>query len=509
MELSADVLKLLDDLDHQAARADVALQTVARSLTVNATNPQFFYELGCTLEQRRRYDHAAEHYRRAIQIQPEFAAAHLGLARLARGQGRLNEAAATLRSSLELCPRDAALYAELAAVLEAQDRLGEAATYLRLAAEADPALARAWFRLGGVLMQQGETREARECFARGLQGQAADPQTRLVRSLVALQLGDFSTGWEDFDLRRDSIGRDGIRHGKPNVPAAPPVVWDEARLARQTILVRSEGNPADDLMFASCLTEFGALAGRCLVECDPAMAPLFARSFPGMTIVDGRGIDGRGSDVPGHRPDAEIHIGSLPRYLRPSPQSFPGRRGYLRPDAQRKQYWRDRLRAIGPGLKVGISWRCGRSAEQTVERSVQLACWEEVLRVPGVRFVSLQRGDCAAEIAQVRDRFKAEMHEVLPSARHELDDLAALIAALDLVISVPNTVSHLAGALGAEAWVPLASWPSWRWLLEGDACPWYPSLRLFRQTRRGRWDDVLAHVAGHLRNAETATCAGK
>jgi tetratricopeptide (TPR) repeat protein len=501
LELSPDVLRLLDDLDRQAARADVALQTVARTLTAHATDPDFFYQLGRTLQQRGRHDEAAQHYRRAIQIRPQFAAAYVALASVERSRGRSDASIDALRQIVELCPRDAALRDELAAALEASGRLEEAAGHLRCVAEADPSLARAWFRLGGVLARQGQTRDARECFARGLGGQAADGETRFVRSLVALQLGEFSTGWRDFDLRYDLSG------SKPPVAAAPPVVWDERLLARQTVLVRSEGNLADDLMFASCLHELAAATRRCLVECDARLSAIFARSFAGLEVGSGP-LSADGIDGPTHKPDAEIPLGSLPRYLRPSLRSFPGRRGYLRPDADRRQYWRDRLRAIGPGLKVGISWRCNTAAKHAADRSAPLEGWAEVLRVPGVQFVSLQ-ADCAAEIAKMRGVSRAPIHEVLPSGCRELDDLAALIAALDLVIAAPNLVSHLAGALGAEAWVPLPTWPSWRWMLEGDSCPWYPGMRLFRQKRCGAWDEVLADIAGHLRNAETAQCTGR
>ncbi len=319
IEPSADVLKLLDDLDQQAARADVALRTVARSLTANATNPQFFYELGRTLQARQRYDHAAQHYRRAIQIQPEFVAAYVGLASVQRSQGRLDEAVATLRSILEFCPRDSTLHTELTAVLEAQGRVDEIAAHLRRA--------------------------------------------------VA--------------------------------------------------------------------------------------------------------------------------------------------RGHLRPDAQRTTYWRDRLRGLGPGLKVGIAWRLGAGAGPLNEYQIELADWDEVLRVPGVQFISLERGDAAAEIAGARERTQPQIHEVLPSARHELDDLAALIVALDLVISLPGTVCHLAGALGANVWVPVAALPPWQEAIAGDACREYPGMRLFRPSDSGRWQEVMAHIAAHLRNAETATCTGK
>jgi hypothetical protein len=162
------------------------------------------------------------------------------------------------------------------------------------------------------------------------------------------------------------------------------------------------------------------------------------------------------------------------------------------------------LQDLGPGLKVGLCWRGGRSAQQGEDRQPPLCSWHPVLRIPGVQFVSLQHEGVAA-LGQLRD----QVHELLPSSGAPLDELAALIGALDLVISVPGMAAHLAGALGTPVWVPLPSWPSWRWGLEGEACPWYPSMRLFRQRRRGGWDDLLADVAGHLRNAETATCAGK
>ncbi len=135
-----------------------------------------------------------------------------------------------------------------------------------------------------------------------------------------------------------------------------------------------------------------------------------------------------------------------------------------------------------------------------------------MLRVPGVQFISLERGDCAAEIARVREQIQPQLHEVLPSARQELDDLAALIAALDLVIAVPGTVSHLAGALGAEVWVPLnssASSSSWEAWLGGANDPAYPGMRLFGPSDSGHRDEVLVQIAAHLRNAESATCTGK
>jgi tetratricopeptide (TPR) repeat protein len=502
---SADLLKLLETLDHQASRADAALEAVAASFTANATNAQFFYQAGLALRERRQHEHAARHFQRAIEIQPEFVAAYLALASIHCTQGRYGEAEATLRTILELQPTSATLHAEFAAVMEAQEQLDRAVRHLILAVELDPAMAGAWFRLGGILQQQGETAEARHCFRQGVESQPADAQTRLVRSLVALQLGDFARGWEDFDLRL-TPGRQTSSPAAAEEPTQTQLTWDEERLARQCVLVRSEGNLVDDIMFASCLVDFARLARHCVVQCDAALAPLLERSFP--TIEVERRAAGTGA-ANAKDFDAEIHLGSLPRCLRGSLHDFPAQRAYLAADARRTRYWRDRLRAMGPGLKVGLAWSCPRNVGQTVEPAPSLHGWAEVLRVPGVQFINLDRRRGAADSAETRDQTAAEVHELLISGRYELDDVAALISALDLVIAAPNTVAHLAGALGADVWVPLACWPSWRWGLEGETCAWYPTMRLFRQRRRGSWDELFAGIAAHLRHAEAATCRGR
>src|SRR5262249_17751619 len=155
------------------------------------------------------------------------------------------------------------------------------------------------------------------------------------------------------------------------------------------------------------------LAGRCAIECDLSLAPLLARSFPGITIIPDEKTQQSGA-VLEPQPDAEIHLGTLPRYLRPRLDSLPAQRGYLRPDAVRTRYWRDRLAAMGPGLRVGISWRTGHAVGSAGQRDLELSCWEEVLQVPGVRFISLQRG-CAGEIAAVREALRVDIGELLPA----------------------------------------------------------------------------------------------
>ena len=252
-------------------------------------------------------------------------------------------------------------------------------------------------------------------------------------------------------------------------------------------------------MFASCVGEIAAWAERCVIECDPRLVPLFERSFPTAHCI---------AKEPTARPgpshvdvDLQVPIGSLPRFLRTSAAAFPQRHSYLTPNRQQQTRWRERLAALGTGLKVGISWRGGKDAETRRKRSTDLHDWSDVLGAEGVCFINLQYGETADEIHSLqrqRQLIVNDLDGVDPLV--DLDGFAALISALDLVISVDNANVHLAGALGVRVWtlLPLAS--DWRWLLDRDDSPWYPSMRLFRQVPGGDWQHLFSRVAAELKS---------
>jgi Flp pilus assembly protein TadD len=490
-----DVLRILDELDRQAGRADHALQTIARSISRNATNPQFFYGLACTLQQRRRWHHAADHFRRAIQIQPSFLEAYLGLAAVLREMRQESDARDALRHALDFAPADARVQAGLAALSEARGQFALTIEQLRRAVALDSSLAEGWSQLGCLLQQRGETAEASACFTRALQHWHPGPQARLAKAMLALRVGDFAAGWADFELR---LADASATHAFP----IPHLVWDETTLARQTVLVRSEGNTADDLLFASCLPDLLQRVGHAWIECDASLHALFERSFPTATILQRLTHKAGAADWyrAASAPDAQIHCGSLPRYLRPSLAAFPQHAGYLAPDSERVRRYQQRLAALGGGPKVGISWRGAGRALQGAEPMPPLAAWDAVLRVPNLHFISLQRDDCAGDVQDLAERQGTIIHSdfVAPGGK-DADDLAALIAALDLVITVPNLVANLTGALGVPGWTLLPGWPSWRWMMEGDRTPWYPSLRLYRQGPGRRWEDVLGLLGRDLK----------
>ncbi len=193
------------------------------------------------------------------------------------------------------------------------------------------------------------------------------------------------------------------------------------------------------------------------------------------------------------------YVGSLPRFVRRRIEDFPKTCGYLVPDRRLVEQWRSRLARCGRALKVGIAWRGGKDAETQKKRSIPLDQWGCVLTVPGVRFVNLQHGSAAQEAAAAQARFGIALDDGTDcDPLSDLDNFAAKLAAVDLVISVDNSTVHLAGALGRPVWTLLPFSCDWRWGLDGETTPWYPGMRLFRNRSLDDWTAVLNRAGREL-----------
>ncbi|MBI2292882.1 MAG: hypothetical protein HYU73_21695, partial [Betaproteobacteria bacterium] len=280
----------------------------------------------------------------------------------------------------------------------------------------------------------------------------------------------------------------------------PFIPWAGGALGGRDILIYGEQGLGDEVMFASCVPDVMRQARGVVIECDARLASLFQRSFPAAHV---HGAPRDASRVWLNAfPELSVQVacGSLPRFLRRSAADFPPHRGYLVADRARVADWKSRLAGNGGALNVGLSWRGGTRKTREELRSLTFAQCLPWLTAHNCRFVCLQRGDCAEEVAAAK-RLGVGL-DWWPEALQDTDELAALIAALDLVISVPNTNVHLAGALGQRCWIPLSHAPEWRYAWRGETMPWYPSARLFRQARSSDWVPVIASVTAELGRSE-------
>ncbi|TWA95435.1 tetratricopeptide repeat protein [Azospirillum brasilense] len=428
--------------------------------------------------------------RRARALAPQEAEAHAKLGLALAAQGRRAAAMTAARAALACDPAHAPSLSNLGALTI---QIGEDAQALRLADRAlrlAPDLGEAQVVRGDALVHLDRPRDAEEAFRGALR---VAPQLTVAHWNLAhllLRLGDYAAGWAEYEWRWRSEALAGQRR-----PFRQPL-WDGTDLAGRTILVHAEQGLGDTIQFIRFLDHvLQAAPARVHLEAHGPLLPLLERNTDPARVT----VIPRVPDFPGVSglPDTDVQIPlmSLAGLFCPSLEAIPARVPYLRPDPRRAAAWSERL-AAGPGLRVGLVWAGNPSFHGDAQRSPRLAGLRPVLKVPGVRVFGLQKGPGREDLEGVD--MPASFTDLGPEIA-DVADTAAIMANLDLVISSCTGPAHLAGALGVPVWVVLPHSPDWRWLMGRDDSPWYPTARLFRQTRSGDWSGPAEAVARALR----------
>jgi len=556
----ADALYGRARLEHDAGDAAEARLRYEKLLAAHPAHAHGHNGLGALLFAQAQLAPALEHFERCLAADPEHRQALANAARILRRSRKLERAAELLRRLLKLEPGDADARLRLGRVLGDAGRFGEALVELFVVRRQQPGWEEAHLAVADIYLQLGRPEKAIVANARALElgptnfgarlnhalltGEVGDAQGALAQleallaeapghaqvlgamglqlctldrfdegiacfrralerdpedagahnnlSFALLALGDFANGWKHQGKKW------GLRDNARFKQDFDCPLWRGEPLAGKSIHVWSEQGLGDQVMFAGIFPELLASGARCTFECHPRLERLFARSFPGAAV-----IPKRPRKAPPARPDYHVPMSGLGEFLRRELAAFPAHSGYLAADTARRAHWRTRLAALGPGLRVGISWRGGTERTDRRQRSIPLERWRPVFGVPGTRFVSLQYGDCREEVAVIAAEGVPLVHWQDPV--DDLDECAALLCELDLVISVTTTAIHLAGALARPVWVLVPAQPGWRYLRQGERLPWYPSARMWRQERLDDWEPVIARVAAAL----AARVAGK
>lgn len=413
--------------------------------------PDAHNTMGNIRRMQGRLDDAIAHYDLALATQPDFAVALSNRALCQHESGHFEDALRGYQRAIAIEPQDVTATTNLAALEFDLGLDADARTHLEQVLHIAPGLAQAHWVLGFGLLRGG----------------------------------DFDRGWTEYEWRERDSGR---TQPSPDLPE-----WRGGKIAEGPLLVCAEQGLGDQIMFASCIEDLTNVVDDCVVECDPRLVRLFERSFPRIRVVPHlkTGIEPWRNDR--IAPRVKTWLGSLPLQYRKHRGAFPERHGYLSADPLQVDAWRTRLSAVGTGLKVGISWRGGTPSTRRSTRSIPLVDWLPLLRLPNVHFIDLQYGDHAEELDAVVRTHDIRLTRWPQALAADYDATAALVDALDLVISVQTSVVHLAGALGKEAWVLVPRVPEWRYGNQGRDMPWYPSVRLFRQMSTD-WTEVLTEV---------------
>lgn len=478
-------------LKDEGRKAD-AEAAYRRAIDIDPDHARAHYNLGLLLKDTQRAELASASLRRALVLSPDLVEAHVNLGIVLHDLGDLDGATAHARCAVRLAPDDPAAHNNLGAALRDSGDIDGAMQCYAQAMRLQPDLAEAQHNTGVALERTGRSDEA---LARYKQAQSLRPtfaEAELNAALLMLMSGDFARGWEAYEARWHAV---------------TPRTFSQRKWGGETggrILVWGEQGLGDEILYAGMVPDLVARGHDITLETDPRLVPLFARSFAGVEVV-------ARSEPPHAATQAgdiqwQVPLAGLGRWLRPNAASFPRRRGYLRADAQRSALFRTDLEVGAPKLIVGVSW-VSANARIGRQKSVSLASWAGILKTKGVRFVDLQYGETQAERDTARTDLGVEIeHLDALDLRADIDGVAALAQACDLVISVSNTTAHLAAALGVPTWVlvPATAGNLWYWMRGTDHTPWYPSVSVFRQKEPGRWGETFTAVERKLRLAVTA-----
>jgi len=386
-----------------------------------------------------------------------------------------DEALDVYRRALELDPRSARLYHNRGNTLLAQDSCEKAIESYRNAAALLPDSPEPLVPMGMAFERLLRHGEAMECYQAALRRDSACAEAHWNKALLHLKLGQFEAGWKEFDWRWKKKGyttrlRDfGVPH------------WRGEHLAGQTIFVHAEQAFGDTIQFVRFLPLVAARCGRLVLEAPLPLCELL-RTMPSVSEVIPAG-----SPIPPC--DRHAPLMSLPGVFAATAETIPREVPYLFPPRERLDAWR-RLLAPYATLKAGVVWAGRRMPDP--RRSCRLADLAPLAELHGITFFSLQMDEASREAASPPTGMR-----IVDLTGHIRDfaDTAALVALLDLVITIDTSVAHLAGALGRPTFVLLPYVSDWRWMLRRSDSPWYPTMRLFRQTTRGSWLEPVREMA--------------
>ena len=421
------------------ALADVVLPTEEEL----ARSPGFHFQRGNELYKQGKLDEAIASYRQCVALQPEFPNAryHLGVA--------LGDA----------------------------EKFEDARASLTQVIEAEHENAQAHNSLGFVASQQRQPYEAINCFERAIELQANFAQAHVNLGMSLLQVGDYPRGFTEYEWR------------PVNGFHCPHPKWDGRPIPEKTLLIYTDQDAGDAIQFARYLPLAAKRCKNLILACSADLMPIFA-TIPGVTQIREKEKIGVAEF------DTYLPLMSLPHVFKATIDTIPATVPYVDAPALRRRKDNPSLLLSGSDdPRIGIVWAGDPNNRIDRHRSCSLNNFLPILTVAEITFYSLQKGEHKKDLADLPSH--VQVHDLEPQLR-DFGDVAIIIDQLDLVISVDTSVAHLAGALGKPVWVMLSHVADWRWMLEGEATPWYPTMRLFRQTRPGDWTGVIERVAQSL-----------
>ena len=470
---------------------ELAMQAYHKAIEIQPNSAEVHYNLGNAYQEQKKSELATQVYHKAIEIQPNYAEAHNNLGNAYQEQGELELAIQAYHKAIEIQPTHIEAHNNIGNTYQEQGKLEESVQAYHKAIEIQPSSAEAYNNLGNAYQEQGELELAIQAYHKAIEIQDDFAEAHNNLGQILLLLGHFRQGWEEYEWRWQCRN---FSIGERNFPQP---LWNGSNLQGKSILVWTEQGIGDEIMFANLLDSLKKISNHIIVECEIRLVAFFQRSFPEIQFVPRENPPN--SRLLNPNIDYQVPIGSLGQWLRPDEDSFnQNRQSYLTTCTDKSEQIKKRYQSLAAdSILIGISWKStGAKQKQTLSKSTTLKDWASILSKQGCCFINLQYGDIEPELEQFQEETSLKIYRDQEiDALQNLDDFAAQVSALDLIVSTSNTTAHIAGSLGKRVWTLLPYMPNWRWMLNRNDTLWYPHMRLFRQNTIGDWRDVFQRVA--------------
>ena len=462
---AAEGWALLGNALSQADRHELACEALHKAISLDPRQASFHYDLGFVLSRTGESQEAEASYRRALELRARFPEALNNLGNLLRRRKVTSQAVDCYQQALKLRPGYLDATYNLGLAFQDLDQLGDAEGCYETVLNGKPEHHASLNNLANVLLRGGRVDEALARYDEAIRLSPDNREYRVNLGMAQLLDGDFPSGWRNY----------GARHA----PARPDLpLWNGEPVDGRGLLLLSEQGLGDTIQFIRYARHLHFEGARVSALCPEPLAELL-RTTPGLdnVIVAGQQL----SECDWYAP-----LMHLPRLLDTRMETIPADTPYLFADPERVRQWGLALDIPSSHLKVGLAWRGATEHWNDRNRSIDPAELSALQGVPDTAWISLQKG--------FPHGHESLSFTPLPRDLEDFADTAALMAHLDLVISVDTSVAHLAGALGRPVWTLLPFAPDWRWLRARSDSPWYPGMTLFRQERRGEWKPVMENV---------------
>ena len=511
---------------NEKSELDASVESYKKAIKIKPDYAEAYFNMGIVLENKGELDAAMESYEQAIKIKPDYAEAYNNMGNARKDTGDLDAAIDNYKQVLKIKPDYEAACNNIGIILTDKGEFDAAIDSYKQAVKIKPDYAEAFNNMGNALENKGELDAAMESYKQAIKikpdyaeafnnmGNALKDKAELDAAIDSYKQAikikpEYAEAHQSLGLAFLNSGRlqEGLDENEWRWKTAKRLskkrhfsqpLWDGiTSLKDKTILLWGEQGPGDMVIWSSCLSLVSCQAEHCILECKEKLVPLFTRSFPNIEVkAENRGLDAARADCDFHLP-----MGSLFRHFIPEISQNDKADAFLVPDPVRVNFWRERLNSLGNGPYIGISWKSPVMEPARLPNYTRISDWAPVLALPNVTFINLQSSDFAVDLAAIHNEFGVTVHNFDDLDHYDnLDDVAALSAALDIVVSVATAAATITAGVGTLT--KLATWrqSSWNNILYS---PPGPLVDIFERNTWEPWDIVFRSIAESIVDFKT------